>query len=155
MILILKTAYVETYKVSKTFNAPLGFVYAWCTDFREDDPKMLGSKNMRTIHEKTKERVIWTIDAKKAPTGANAVRVVWLKPPDAWRLETCGDEDEIGTYKLTAVGKNKTRLDMTFIQTMPNKRDLLSKKEFVSGTLDHWNHYAKYLERDYKKSLRS
>src|SRR5271157_888064 len=150
----MKTAYTETYRVSKTFNATLDFVYAWCTDFRGDDMKMIGSKLVRHIHEKTKERVIWTIDGKKVPTGANAIRVVWLKPPNAWRLETCGDKYEVGTYKLTAVGKDKTRLDMTFTQVERNKSNLQDKETFVNETLDQWISYARFLEKDYEKSLR-
>jgi hypothetical protein len=150
----MKTAYAETYRVSKTFDAPLDFVYAWCTDFREDDPKMLGSKLTRHIHEKTRKRVIWTIDGKNVSTGANAVRVVWLKPPNAWRLETCGDKYEVGTYRLTAVGKDKTRLDMTFTQVERNKSNLQDKEIFVNETLDQWVNYVRFLEKDYKKSLR-
>lgn len=151
----MKTAYTQSYKVSKTFNAPLGFVYAWCTDFREDDPKMVGSKNRRNIHEKTKGRVIWTVDGQNLPTGTDPVRIVWLRPPNAWHLETCGDGSEVGDYKLTAIGKTKTRLDMTFTETHGSKSDFQSKQEYVVETLDHWNKYGKYLESDYKKSLKA
>lgn len=148
----MKTSYSETYKLSKTFAAPLDFVYAWCTDYREDDAKMLGSKLRRAFHEKTKERVIWTITGKDLPAGIDPVRVVWLRPPNAWHLETCGDEVLVGDYKLTAVGKGRTRLDMTFTQTHSSKKEVRDKKTFVHGTLDHWNHYARFLERDYKRS---
>ncbi len=150
----MKAAYSETYKLSKTFDAPLAFVYAWCTDFREDDPKMLGSKHRRSIHEKTKERVIWTITGDDLPRGIDPVRVVWLRPPDAWHLETCGDEVEVGDYKLTAVGKARTRLDMTFTKTHGRKEEVLNKETFKRGTLDHWNRFGRFLERDYRKSLR-
>jgi hypothetical protein len=150
----MKTAYSETYNVSKTFNAPLDFVYSWCTDYREDDMKMTGSKFRRNIHEKTRDRVIWTVEGKNLPTKTDPVRVVWLRPPDAWHLETCGDGIEIGDYKLTAIGKNKTRLDMTFTETHANKEDVESKESYEAGALDHWNKYGRYLERDYKESLR-
>jgi hypothetical protein len=150
----MKTVYSETYKVSKTFNAPLDFVYSWCTDYREDDMKMTGSKYKRYIHEKTRDRVIWTVEGKNLPSKTEPVRVVWLRPPDAWHLETCGDGSEIGDYKLTALGKNKTRLDMTFTETHANREDVESRESYEAETLDHWNKYGKYLERDYKKSLR-
>jgi len=150
----VKTAWTETYRVSKTFNAPIRFVYTWCTDFREDDAKMLGSKLRRIFHEKTKERVIWTITGEDLPTGTDPVRVVWLRPPDSWHLETCGDEVLVGDYKLMAVGKSKTRLDLTFAKTYANREDALDRETFERGTLDHWDHYTKFLESDYKKSLR-
>jgi hypothetical protein len=149
----VRTAYTETYRVSKTLNAPIGFVYAWCTDYREDDPKMLGSKVRRRFHEKTEKRVIWTITGEDLPTGTDPVRVVWLRPPNAWHLETCGDETLVGDYKLTTVGKNRTRLDMTFTKTYRSKKDVVDKETFERGTLDHWDHYAKFLEREYRKSL--
>jgi hypothetical protein len=149
----MKTAYTETYTISKAFDAPLDFAYAWCTDYREDDPKMTGSKNRRRFHEKTKQRVIWTVEGQNLPTGTDPVRVVWLRPPDAWHLETCGDESEVGDYKLTAVGKNMTRLDMTFTVTYLNRKDVQSKEEYEAETLDHWDHYGRFLERDYRQSL--
>ena len=148
----MKTAYSETYRISKTFDAPLDFVYGWCTDFREDDPKMLGSKLRRNFFEKTPERVIWTITGEELPTKTDPVRAVWLRPPDAWHLETCGDEVLVGDYKLTAIGKEKTRLDLTLTKTYSRKKDVRDRKTFQAGTLDHWDHYGGYLERDYKKA---
>jgi hypothetical protein len=151
--LSMKNAYRKTYKVSTTFKAPLGFVYSWCTDYQEDDPKMVGSKNRRHLHEKTKERVIWTVDGKNLPSKTDPVRVVWLRPPNSWHLETCGDGIEIGDYKLSPVGKDNTRLDMTFTEIHNKKGDFQSKKEYRDETLDHWNKYGKFLERDFKASL--
>ena len=151
----MKPVYKKTYKVSKTFNAPLEFVFNWCTDFQEGDPKMVGSKNRRHLHEKTKVRVIYTVDGKKLPSGTDPVRVVWLRPPNAWHLETCGDGTEIGDYKLASLGKNKTRLDMVFSEIHNKKSDFQSKKEYKAETLDHWDRYGKFLERDFKASLRT
>jgi len=151
----MKTAYSVTYKVSKTFDAPLGFVYSWCTDFQEDDLRMIGSKNKRNLHEKSGKRVIWTVEGEKLPSGTDPVRVVWLMPPDSWHLESCGDVYEIGDYKLTSIGKNRTRLDMTFTETRAKKRDLRSRAEYEAEAIDHWEKYGKALERDYRKSIRS
>jgi len=148
----MRPAYAKTYKVSKTFNAPLRFVFAWCTDFRGDDLKMLGSKNTRNIHEKTERRVIWTVEGKTQATGTDPVRVVWLHPPDSWHLETCGDGSEVGDYKLTAIGKNKTRLDMAFTETYGSKKGIPSKAELKAEAVDHWKKYGKALERDFKNS---
>ncbi len=150
----MTTAYTVSYSVSKTFNAPMSFVYSWCIDFREDDMKMIGSKNKRSIHEKTGRRVIWTVEGKNLPTNTEPVRVVWLRPPNAWHLESCGDGSEIGDYRLTAVGKNRTRLDMTFTETHPDKTHMPSKKELEREAVDHWEKYGRFLEKDYEASLR-
>jgi len=150
----MKAAYAKTYKIAKTFNAPIGFVYSWCTDFRGDDLTMIGSKNVRNIHEKTGKRVIWTVEGEKPAAKTDPVRVVWLSPPDSWHLETCGDGNEIGDYKLTPVGKNRTRLDMTFTETYRSKKGIPSKKELKAEAVDHWKTYCRFLEQDYKKSLR-
>jgi hypothetical protein len=42
----------HTYRVSRVINAPLKFVYDWCTDFRENDNKIPGSRT-RIILQKT------------------------------------------------------------------------------------------------------
>jgi hypothetical protein len=151
----MKTAYSQTYGLSKTFNAPLDFVYAWCTDFRGDDLKMLGSKDVRNLHEKTEGRVIWTVERKKPSRGTDPVRVVWLRPPDSWHLETCGDGSEVGDYKLRAVGKNRTRLDMIFTETYKSKRGIPSESELKAEAAGHWKAYAKTLEREYENSRQS
>lgn len=148
----MKEAVVETYHVSKTIAAPLNFVYAWCTDFREDDPRMIGSKNRRRILEHTKKRVIWVVDGKKGKP--DAVRLVWLHPPDSWHLETGGDETEVGDYKLTPLGKYRTRLDMTFKATYGDRKDVQSRESYEGEATSHWDSYARYLERDYERSLR-
>jgi hypothetical protein len=149
----MKRAYAESYKVSKTIDAPIGFVYDWCTDYREDDLRMIGSENRRNILERTKKRVIWTVEGMRLPSGTEPVRVVWLRPPDSWHLETCGDGSEVWDYKLTPLGKNKTRLDMTFTEMSSDKARLQSKEDYIGETIDHWDKYADCLEKDYKKSL--
>ena len=150
----MKPVFSQTYKVSKTFNAPLGFVYDWCTDFAEDDMKMIGSKRIRNLHEKTKARVIWTVEGKDLKGKTDPVRVVWLRPPNAWHLETCGDGSEVGDYKLASIGKNRSRLDMVFTETFASKSEVPSKKELLDVAVDHWEGYGAALERDYRKSLR-
>jgi hypothetical protein len=51
---------MDVIRVSKTINAPLRYVYEWCTDFREDDPQITGSKSQRKVLEKTRKQT--TVD---------------------------------------------------------------------------------------------
>ena len=150
----VEQAFVRTYKVSKTFEVPLTFAYDWCTDFREDDPKMVGSRNMRHILERAENRVVWVVNRGKTGKAMDSIRVVWLSPPDSWHLETCGDETEVGDYKLTSLGKNRTRLDMTFRATYYDRESIEDKAEWEADTKQHWDRYGEYLEKDYQNSLR-
>ncbi len=149
----MKTAYVQSYTYSKIFEAPLDFVYAWCTDFQEDDLKMIGSKNRRHIIERNARRVVWVVEkAGKTHGETDPIRVVWLRPPDAWHLEECGDGTEVGDYKLTALGKTRTRLDMKFAVTYGSKGEVEDKESLVAEAEDHWHKYGSHLEKDYARS---
>jgi len=140
----------QKYKLSETFDAPIDYVFAWCTDFREDDNKLIGSKTERTILEKTPERVVWRVRYKDGKGFAEGVRAVWLTPPNAWHLDTCGDGREVGDYKLKALGKSKTRLDMKFLVTYDSKKEVEDKDEWEADGVKHWKIYKKALEADFK-----
>jgi hypothetical protein len=151
----LKKSFVETYKVSKTFKAPLDYVFEWCTDFREDDGKMTGSKAKRVFLERTDKRVVWVSEYKEKGKAKEGFRVVWLHPPDSWMLDTCGDNRELGEYKLTQKGKNKTRLDMKFRISYDSKDEVEDKKKWEKDGSEEWDIFRTHLENDYKDSLQA
>jgi hypothetical protein len=140
----------QKYKLSETFNAPLDYVFKWCTDFREDDNKLIGSKTERKILEKSPERVIWRVRYKEGKGYAEGVRVVWLHPPNSWSLDTCGDERERGEYRLKALGKSKTQLDMKYLVTYDSKDEVEDRDEWETDGARHWKAYKKALEADFK-----
>lgn len=150
----MKDNLTETYKISTTFNAPISFVFDWCTDFREDDSKMIGSKIKRQFLERTKRRIIWTVAYRENGKSREGIRAVWLRPPDSWHLDTCGDGRELGDYKLSSLGKEKTRLDMVFQVTYDDPSEIQGQAEWKSDALEHWKVYVRYLEKDYKESRR-
>jgi hypothetical protein len=149
----LAKATVRTYELSQTFNAPLDFVFKWCTDFREEDPRMVGSTEKRAFLERTDKRVVWASSYKEDNKRKEGIRAVWLRPPDSWHLDTCGDGREVGDYKLTSKGKNRTRLDMVFRVTYDKGEDATRKREWEREGQNEWKVYAKYLENEYKSSL--
>jgi hypothetical protein len=105
----------HTYHISKAINAPLRFVYNWRVDFREDDPKIWGSKTKRIILQKTKQQVIYMSTSRRRGKASSAVRIVTLKPSNAWHLDLAGQEnDEIGDYHLMNLAPRKTKLEITF-----------------------------------------
>jgi len=142
---------LDVFRVSKTINAPLSYVYAWCTDFSELDPQLTGSKSRRTILEKTKRRSVYTqiyqgSDGKQKV----AVNIVSLKPPRSWHLDYFGEEDdETADYRLKSLGKDKTRLDMVFREKWKNIERVPSVKEQTEQTGRVWDMFAAALESDY------
>lgn len=145
---------IHSFHVSKAIRAPLGYVYDWCTDYRESDPKITGSKAKRRILLKTKHRVIYTSAYLSGGKPKSAVNVVTLYPPRAWHLDFVGDEDdEAGNYVLTSLGPRKTRLDMTFHEHYKMRRPP-SKAQDVKHTHEIWNKYAAALETDFARRKR-
>ncbi len=145
---------VDIVRVSKTIEAPQKFVFDWCTDFREDDPKITGSLGKRKILEKTRKKAIY-VSTYKGSDGASKtnVNIVTLKPPTSWHLDQFGEEDnEVGEYKLTKVGKNKTRLDMVFKETWKDIAEIPSIEEQISGVNRFWDIYVAALEKEYQST---
>lgn len=139
----------HTYRATKTINAPLKFVYNWCTDYREDDPELTGSKAQVRILQKTTRRVIWVRTLERDGKTLTAVKMVTLRPPTAWYLDQVGDdEDAIGVYRLTRVGPEKTRLEMKFTEKYKIS-DVPTKEEDKRQTDRMWDKYVAALEKDY------
>jgi hypothetical protein len=141
---------MDVFRVSKTINAPIRYVYDWCIDFREDDPKITGSKSQRRILHKTKKKVVYAqlyegSDGKQKV----AVDIVTLSPR-SWHLDYFGEEDdETGDYRLTSLGKNKTRLDMIFKEKWKDIAVIPSKQEQIDQTSRIWDKYVTALEKEY------
>ena len=140
-----------TYRISKIINAPLRFVYDWCTDFREDDYKMTGSKSRRTFLERSRRLVVYAV---RYPSGGGTklgVNIVTLRPPRGWHLDSYGEEDnEFGDYRLTKLGPRRTRLDMVFTEHWKIAKVPL-KAEYLKDIGRIWDKYAAALEKDYTR----
>ena len=142
---------VDVFRVSKTINAPLRYVYDWCTDYRDDDPQITGSKRQRRVLEKTKKRVIYVqiydgTDGKQRV----AVDIVTLTSPNSWHLNFFGeDDDEEGEYTLKSLGRDKTRLDMRFKERW-KIADSPSIDEQIEQTSKVWDKYVAALEKDHR-----
>ena len=139
-----------TYKFSKIINAPLRFVYDWCTDYREDDYKLTGSKSRRTFLEKSKRLVIYAIRYPVGREIRQAVNLVTLRPPRAWHLDSYGQEgNTFGDYRLTKLGPERTRLNMVFKEEWKVSR-IPSRTEYMRDGDRLWDRYTAALEKDYK-----
>lgn len=142
---------VHTFKVSKTIRAPIRFVFDWCTDYRESDPKITGSKNKRKVLSRKENRVVYLSQYRMRGKPRSAVNVVTLYPHEAWHLDFIGDDDEeVGEYVLKRLGPRKTRLDMTFMEHY-TMRGPPSKAQDIKATHEVWDKYVAALERDYTR----
>jgi hypothetical protein len=139
----------HTYHVVKVINAPLRFVYDWCTDYREDDNQITGSKAQRKILQKTKRRAIYVSTYERDGKTKIGVNIVKLTSPKAWYLEYVGEEeDETGRYKLTSVGPRKTRLQMSFTEKY-KINNAPTKEEDRKHVDELWDKYVARLEMEY------
>jgi hypothetical protein len=143
----------QTYRFSKVIEAPLPFVYDWCTDFREDDADITGSQTKTKVLEKTKSRVIMTDSYMQKGKSVESVTVVSLRPPNAWHLDYAGNEaeSEFGNYKLTRLAAKKTRLDMEFTMIYGPGRRVPSKEELIDGSSKFWDKLIVHLMNDHSK----
>ena len=134
-------------------EAPLPFVYDWCTDHREDDGKLTGSTRKKKILEKTKTRVITTSSSMENGKLIGHVSVVTLLPPNAWHLDTAGNprEQEVGDYKLTKLGPNKTRLEMIFDVKYGAGAKVPSKEWWEDDSGKFWDKLIVALMKDFSK----
>ena len=126
------------------------FVFNWCTDFTEDDPKLTGSSSRRLILEKSKKRAVYA-SIYKAEDGREkiGVNLVTLKAPTSWHLEFYGEEDtEIGDYKLSTLGKGKTKLNMVFKEKWKTPK-FPTIEEQVTDSGRQWDQYIAALESEY------
>jgi hypothetical protein len=144
----------RTYRLSVTFEAPKGFVYDWCTDYREDDAKLIGATWTRHIFEKTKSTVVWIAHYNSGGGSTEGIRIVSLKPKSSWHLVDYDDGvNEIGDYTLSGQGRNRTVLSMVFRETF-KRGEPEPASTFKARVGAMWARYKAALERDYAESLR-
>ncbi|HZW56658.1 MAG TPA: hypothetical protein VFF30_10260 [Nitrososphaerales archaeon] len=145
---------VIAYRFAKEINAPLDYVFQWCTDFSEDDPKITGSSSKRIILEKMKNRAIYV---SLTPTAGNStggrVYLVDLAPPKAWHMEAHGNGfDSVGEYRLTRISRERTRLAIAF-KLRYYSLNVPTKEDRVKDSRSSWDKYVAALERDYANSI--
>jgi len=134
---------------SKAINAPRRFVFGWCTDLSEDDPRLSGSGFERRILARTKTKCIF-IDLFPGQGGRQnvAVNVVTLKPPNRWHLDLYGDPHNVSLdFRLTKLAQDRTRLDMTFRES--GTPGWWARDSEAAGFDELWSKYASEIEKDY------
>lgn len=143
-----------TYVVRAEFDAPLSFVYRWCTDFTSGDPKLEEEDYERRIIRRSRKEVVYE-DLMDSPTGWFWSRhTVSLRPPDRWHSDTVGSHREMSLdYKLSPLPNDRTRLTLTARRRpMGLGTSNVPKSKWEPGVAQSWVVLGKSLEREYRKS---
>jgi len=146
----------RVYEFRSRFRAPLPFVYAWCTDFAPEDPRLRGEKFTRRILEKGRRRVVLE-DLGEGPTGW-----VWshydvtLRPPRRWHADAVGSHRTWAIdYELSERPGATTELWFRGVRRAtalagPNPPKARLERELRQM----WKNLGRALERDYRASLK-
>lgn len=137
------------YRLNLTFEAPLRFVYGWCTDFREDDNRITGSSTKKHILSSSRKKVAWVLHNPMEGFEEERVRIVTLFQPDKWHLDGFGEGYDIeGDYELRPAGRSMTELRMVFVVNY-KKKEPEPEGKYVSDLAEEWSRYKTALEADY------
>ncbi|MGA8275288.1 MAG: SRPBCC family protein [Thermoplasmata archaeon] len=143
---------VSTYEIKRSFRAPLGFVYAWCTDYTKADRKLQGDPGSRQIIRKTSRTAVYE-DLNETPHGWMWSRqTVTLQPPNRWHAVAAGNYRTWNLdYSLRELPDGRTEFTMhgerraTPLGVKNPPKAVLEKELQVM-----WRNLGKALERDYR-----
>lgn len=144
----------STYEVRATFDAPLDFVYKWCTDYSSKDGRYDGEGYARLILRRSARRVIYE-DLEETQLGWRWSRhVVRLSPPNRWHSESVGSHRDIALeYRLSMIPGNRTQLTLR-ARRRPSGiggRNP-SKTKWERSIAANWRSFGRVLERDYRRA---
>lgn len=143
----------EHFRLSKTIEAPLPFVYDWLTDYRTDDATLFSAKLHQSFRVvKLSPRRTMRIRITPAP-GSDpkiAVDLVRLSPPDRWHTDQIDEDDlEAVDYRLTAQGAKRTRLSIWITERWLNPRHP-SHALMARQAHEVWDRYVAQIEARYR-----
>lgn len=104
--------------LSREFPHPIDDVYAWLTDYQDDDPAIAGTViEERSVIERHPDRVVMRVKNVIAGKPMKGLAEVRLSPKE-YRYEARSLEGDKGailyTYQLTSLGPSRTRLDVSY-----------------------------------------
>ncbi|HEV2317487.1 MAG TPA: hypothetical protein VGV89_07945 [Thermoplasmata archaeon] len=144
------------YRISQEFDAPIDFVFRWCTDYSPQDAALEKEHYERRILARSSKQVTYE-DLESDKNGWVWRRyVVDLLPPDRWHAESVGNRRLSSIdYRLTELPGARTRLDFvwrrTGIEGYPRNPP---KRATERDATRDWENFGRALERDYRKSRR-
>ena len=141
----------HTGRISKIVNAPIQYVYDWCTDFRSDDGKFSRSKpRFRVVRVSPRQLVRIGVVSNGAKDPPMVVELVRLSPPNAWHKNQIGgpDIDDID-YKLTALSPKRTRIRLVIVERWLVPK-FPKKTDWVRSSSKYWDELVLAIEQRYR-----
>lgn len=120
-------------RISKLIRAPKAEVFAWCTDYSDLDPEIMGSKGSQTrrIISRDKERIVF-VDT-------------YSDPAIEWRAGFTGGRWEgTGIYTLSET-RNGTTLDIVF--RMEKAIEGYTAEDLKQRANETWDKYVNAIEK--------
>jgi hypothetical protein len=133
-------------RLSKRIEAPLQYVYDWCTDFRTDDGKFSKSKPRYQVLRPSKDRVIRIRASGSPQSPVLALELIRLNPPKGWHVDQIDESDlETTEYRLTRLGPRRTRITLDIVERWMTAKHP-SRSEWVEGAGRYWDGLVDALE---------
>ena len=137
------------YGITMTLEVPVDYAYAWLTDFRSEDPRIIGDPYPRHIIRKNKGSFLWIQHYERDGQEREGVRLVTLKPPNAWHNEALTDEKEsILDYRLTRLGRDSTKLTIKVRVSFKARPE--ARADLERNLTRIWEKYKEALEKDFR-----
>jgi hypothetical protein len=144
------------YRIRLSFDVPLDFAFAWCTNYSPEDGKLEGESYRRKVVERTARRVVFE-DLEETKEGWIWSReVVRLYPPNRWHTDGVGNHrDVMADYVLTRLPDGRTQLDLRWRRRPRNPAAAkLTKAGRETSARRAWKRFRAAMERDYRRSRR-
>ena len=143
-----------TIRVSKVVNAPLRYVYDWCTDYRSDDWRLQRKDAVKPtfrVLRVSAHRVIRVRLKSNGPKDPDiAVDVVRLHPPSDWHTDQIDENDRMAIdYHLVKLGPRRTRLELLVTERWVT-RDFPTRRELQQRVSATWDHFSTAIEDRYR-----
>ena len=143
-----------TVRVSKVVNAPLRYVYDWCTDYRADDGRLQREGRIKPAFRVLRISPHRVVRVRLAPNGTHdpyiAVDVVRLDPPADWHTDQIDERDRMALdYHLVRLAPKKTRLEL-YVTERWVTRDYPTPRELRQQVSRTWDRFVAALEERYR-----
>ena len=133
-------------RITKLIRAPMTDVFAWCTDYSDLDPEIMGYKGSQTrrIVSRDRRRIVFVDTYSDSAIKTRRVEVS-LIPPSEWRAKFTGGRWEgTGTYTLSETS-NGTRLDIIF--RIEKSIEGYTAEDLKQRANETWDKYVNAIEK--------
>jgi len=143
-----------TYEVRCEFDAPLEFVYRWCTDYTPEDARYESEEYERRILRRSRGEVVYEDLEETARGWVWSRHVVRLMPPSRWHSDSVGSHRSASLdYRLSRLPGGRTRLVLKVRRRpTPIGGKNPSKSQWERYVSLSWARFRRALERDYRKT---